>query len=287
MVVIALVRRLPRRVALVLGAAVGRTALLLARPERRRALANLARAYPELASGRRHRLARQSFAELGRCAFECMATRSRDVGRLVDTEAAEHRMRQQLAAGRGLVFVSAHFGNWELMAAAVARLSLAPVYVLARRSYDPRFTKLIEDFRARRGVCCLWVESPGHLRRALRVLQSGGIIGVLLDRPVDRGAVQSDFFGHPAPTSPVAAWLSRLARTPVVVGFIRRGIDGRHRLSVRRVDPGDEGGPGSKTAADARFTQRLTGEIQHSIERSPGHWAWSLDRWRSAGLGGS
>ena len=82
-------------------------------------------------------------------------------------EPSRHALDQALAAGRGVMFATGHIGNWELMAIELARLGY-PISTVAKESYDPRFTRLIERFRARFGVQAIYRGRPGASTAMLR-----------------------------------------------------------------------------------------------------------------------
>lgn len=278
---IAAARQLPPRLAVAIGAGVGLLAGLLAGRERRRALRNVQRVWPALPRRARRALVRRMFVNLGRSALECVVMHKLDRGRAAVvrfTPGSLAALRAALARGRGVVYVTGHVGNWELMARAVA--AEAPVYVLARSSYDPRFTRLIDRFRRANGVVSLWVEDPGHLRAALRALRSGAILGVLVDQPLRSGGVGVPFLGHPAATTTIAAALARASGAPLVAGFIRRTAACSHEIDVRALALGElRRGPDGLLDT----TRRCSSAVESAVGADPSQWLWSLDRWRGSG----
>jgi KDO2-lipid IV(A) lauroyltransferase len=275
---------LPHPMAALLGRGLGWLAWHLGRREQRRALENLARVYPGLPSLRRRQIARRCFTGLGLSAMECVV-----MGRLrarFGTEASPVRFtrgsrRALLEAhgrGRGVLFVTAHIGNWELMAAAVA--DQLPVSVLFKPSYDDRFTRMISRFRGNSGIESIPVSRKGHLRQALQALERGRVLGVLMDSPTDRGWPTS-FLGRPAWTSTLVASIASRRQVPVVVGFIHRMGSCQHAISVRLLEPGVtiQGGRGLEPVH--AVTEQLSYEIEREILSLPEEWVWSLDRWRS------
>jgi KDO2-lipid IV(A) lauroyltransferase len=287
---VALGRWLPVELAVALGGAVGRLAALVAGRERRRALSNLERVWPAMPDGRRREVVRAAFENLGRSALECVVMHKlrRRLGagaaspvRFVAGSAAA--LHEALAAGRGVVYVTGHVGNWELMAAAVA--TLAPVYVLARGSYDPRFTRLIDRFRRQSGIVSLWIEEPGCLRAALRALRQGAIVGVLVDQPAREGGVRLPFLGRSAPTTTIAAGLARASGAALVAGFIRRRRGCAHEVSVQRLAVAQRGGTRADRVALVEATRACSAAVERAVLDEPTQWTWSLDRWRFAAQG--
>lgn len=278
---VALLSWTPRRMVVPLGRFLGRCARVFARRERQRALDNIAASSLALSREEHGALVREVFANLGASVIEALVLQrlqSRLVGEQpwVEIPAAAQLVLQRAAErGRGVVFVTAHVGNFELLAAAIAQLH-GTVHVLARRSYDPRLTRLLERRRQRCGVEPLWVDDRHHLLATLRVLRAGGWVGVLLDQPV-RGAPEVPFFGRSAPTSTLAARLQRSQGASLLVGFLRRGMSPKglptHQLTVEEIEP-------TEGIDDLTLTAALTTRIEDEVRARPVDWLWTLDRWR-------
>lgn len=226
----------------------------------------------------RLRLLREMFIHLGRSALECVVLH-RLAGRFGTpadpvrfSPGALEALMQAAAPGKGVLYVTAHMGNWELMGAAVARH--LPVSVLYKPSYDPRFTRMICRFREAHGVRGIDVSRPGHLKKVLRALRQGSVVGVLLDQPSEAGEM-IPFLGRPAPTSTLVTTMARRTGAAVVAGFIVRQGRARHEVSI--VPLGQAGRP-----PDVRACLK---PMERAITRAPAQWIWSLNRWRLRGQG--
>ncbi len=267
---LALVSLLPLRLASSLGAWFGRLAFAVAGKERRKALASLARA------GLPAETARACFEHLGRAAFElaCIAQIDRRFDEVVEWPAPDRAVLDAaLDRGRGVVFVSAHLGNWELLARRVSHAGY-PCHTIAKETTDPRTTALVERFRASAKLQSIWRGREGAARAMLRVLKGNGILGLLIDQDTDVQSVWVDFFGHPAKTPRAAADLALRLGSAVVLGFCARVADGpRYRLSMVEV-PTD--------GLDAhQLTAKLTQLIEAKIREAPAQWVWMHQRWKS------
>lgn len=177
---------------------------------------------------------------------------------------ARQIFRAALAEGRGVVFVTAHLGPWERMAALLVEEGF-PVATVARESYDPRLTRLYERLRAPRGVRCIYRGRPGAARRVLRELSQGGAVGFLVDLPARVPALTVELFGQATamPVGPAKIALAR--RAAVVVGT--PGVDSEVVLS--RVST-------AALAADRagveELTHRLAAELTRRICATPKAW---------------
>ena len=276
---LALIQLLPTGVVRGLGRALGWLAGWIPAPERRRAASNLARVWPKMAPGDRRRLLRRVYANLGQLAAEGALAR-----RLTTTDSwpnavqfdqrALALLQQSVGEGRGVVFVTAHYGSWELLAAALARF--APLSVLAKRSYDARLDALVSHWRGKSGIETIWVQQPNHLKRAARRIRSGAIVGILIDQPIE-GAPRLPFLGRPASTNLAPAILARATKAPLLVGFIEQLSIGVHRVALQRIE-GTRISAGRRTALQT--AQSLNDCVEAQILAEPGQWAWTLDRWR-------
>lgn len=152
-VLTALCRRLDWRRVQAFGRALGRAGWWLARRDRNRALEHLAFAFPELPGGERRRLARRMFAHFGTLLGECLHLTDKgceEIARHVEVEGWE-RVTALRAAGRGVLIVTGHCGNWELLAATINCRGLG-MAVVARELEEPRFNAFLLALRERFGT---------------------------------------------------------------------------------------------------------------------------------------
>lgn len=280
---------LPRRLLMALGPALGWVAHLVALPERSRARDNIARSMLRGGPHAERALVRAVFRHLGQSLVECVALRRRAAfleAQVAFVDGAELRLREAYRQGRGVVLVTAHLGNWELMGALIARLGR--LCVLARSSYDPRLTQLIAAFRRANHLETIWVDHPGALRRACSVLLKGAILGILVDQRPRQGGCEIEFLGRTARMSTLAAALSRRTGATLMCGYAFRQSNGLHRVAIEPVasDPVamiDPVAIPSSVSGRAVQLRSVTTTIAHLIEqailRAPEQWLWTLDRW--------
>ena len=246
-----LARLLPGRVAYALarGIAFG---FWVANPSRRAAVrANLARVAPEKTPREREALARRMFATFA----ESLVDALRATGR-VTIEGGE-LLRDALAEGHGVLLWSAHLGNWELAAAALAGTGL-DVAALAR-AHDDREVEKFFDARRRKAGVRVVARCPGA-REARRVLRSRGLLALLGDRRFGVGGRAVTFFGLPArlPAAPVA--LAQRTGAALVPGFVVRTAPGRYRVQVEPPVTG------------ARALETLAATLERYVRAHPEQW---------------
>jgi KDO2-lipid IV(A) lauroyltransferase len=267
---------LPLRLGQWVGARLGDLGWLLLRGRRAVALDNLARALgAETTPAERARIGRDSFRNLGMNAVEACVFYFRPPQRLLSRVEVrgEANLVAAAALGRGLLGLTAHLGNWELLAAAT---TLTPIRLSAvyRPLDDPTLDRILERFRSRVGVELIGKRNAiADIRDALR---RGRMVGVLLDQNASRReSVFAPFFGVPASTSKGLALIALRTGAPVIPSFIYRAADGRH---VAEFGPALPVPPDGDLVA---YTQTFNEAIEAAIRRHPGQWFWLHRRWKT------
>jgi KDO2-lipid IV(A) lauroyltransferase len=274
-----LFRFLPRPACLWVGQAFGGLVFRLDRKHRRLALANLEIAFgPAADPAARRRIARASFRHFGRVTADSLKwtrLRASQRARLLKVEGAE-RILQALRQGRGALIFSAHFGNWEVAAEAVA--ALAPLSVVAR----PLDNRLVEAelARYRRRLGAKVISKFQAARPILQALRQNEMVAILIDQNVLRSqAVFVDFFGRPAATTPALASFHLRTRSPLIPVFCLPGP--RSSYLVKVGDPLTFP-PGGEIDRDVlKITQACTKMVEIAIRENPGLWFWFHNRWKT------
>ncbi len=255
------------------GRAVGRVGWRLSRRDRRRTLDHVAIAFPDMPDAEREELARASYRHLGMTGTECFHLMHRDCAAIadyVDVEGWEN-VEAVRAAGRPVLIVTGHCGNWELLAAAINCRGLG-MAVIARRANDPRLGDPILDLRRRFGTETINRAAPGASRKLLTTLRDGGALGMLIDQDTPVKGVWVPFFGRPAFTPVGAAEIAVKRDAGVVPTFIARQPDGRHRAVFH---------PALDLPEDhTEATAMMTAAIEAQIREYPEQWVWLHRRWR-------
>ena len=271
------VRLLPMPVARACGGALGRAVYLVDGFHRRIALTNLAQAFPSRSEGERRAVARAMFVHFGRLLLELIkfGTLS-DAQMLACTESdGEDRVLQAYQQGRGVLFVTGHFGYWEMQAIAQP-LRVRPVSVLARPLDNPYLHGWLERIRTRTGNSVIYRQ--GAIRKVMRELAANRGVAVLIDQHLHTAdAVYVDFFHRPAATTSALAALALRTGAPVIPVFALPLPRGRYRFVYERPVP-----PPREDSPDAvrEFTQRCTDVLEMYVRRDPELWLWMHRRWR-------
>jgi KDO2-lipid IV(A) lauroyltransferase len=275
----ALVALLPLGVARAAFRALGRVASRLPIRENRIARKNIVAAFPELGESERKKIYRDCYRQIGASAGEAMKiamSGMKTAGLVSWAPGAREIVDDARSEGMGVVWITGHVGNWELMAMWVAEQGY-PVNTIAKESYDPRFTDLIRRHREDRGVHCLWKGDPAIKEKIIGVFLGGGMLGFLMDQDTKVPGVFADFFGRKAFTPSMPAKIVAQAGIPVVAGFIHRQPDDTHVLSVHRIDCTVPEG----TDPVVYLTTVFNAAIESEIRAHPAEWVWMHDRWKT------
>jgi Kdo2-lipid IVA lauroyltransferase/acyltransferase len=274
---VALVRLMPFAMVDFCGTCLGQAFFWFDRPHRRIAEQNVLEAFPSRSAGERRQIVQRAFVHFGQLLFALLkfSTLTPDeILARVEFSGDEHvRLAQE--RGKGILFVTGHFGFWEIQALAHA-LKLRPMTVLARTLDNPRLNDLLERIRTRTGNGVVYRRRT--IRRVMRLLAEGQGVGILIDQhTLGNDAIQVEFFGRPAATTPVVAALALRTGASVIPLFALPIGAGRYRLMYEHpvVPP-----PEDSEHRVREFTQRCTDVLEMYVRRNPELWLWMHRRWR-------
>jgi KDO2-lipid IV(A) lauroyltransferase len=271
---------LPRKAAISVGGFLGRIAFLIIRDARRSTLSNLNMAFGEEKNERELTgLGSEVFRNVGMNVADAVRLRKMswdDVERITEIEGLEH-FDTAYKTGKGVIGVTGHIGNFELLAAYFS-LRGYKMSVVGRELYDPRLDRLL--LRNRESVGLENIPSSAGVKPIMRALKAGRFLGVLADQDSSRvRGVFVDFFGRPARTPAGPGLLSYKTGSPIIPMAILRKGKNRHKIVVKpQVELGFSGDR-EKDLVDV--TQKYTKVLESIIRECPAQWLWMHDRWKS------
>ena len=194
---------------------------------------------------------------------------------LVQSEGLEHLItaREQ---GKGIVMVSAHFGNWEMMGRYAASQGF-PMTVVARETENPDFAEYIRSLREFGGYHVMY-RGSNTVRELLRILKRKGYVGLLPDQ--NSGDMFAPFFGVPAGTVAGPASFSLHTGATLIPVFCVRLPDDTYRVII--LPPIDTHSTGDKNADTQRVMEEVNRVLESVIRQYPEQWLWIHNRWKSA-----
>ena len=275
---LALVNTIPRQAALLICDMLGRLAAVFATRTRDTMVSNIRMAYgTDLPETDAEALARDVFRNIGRNAVDALRLRkidSENVDSLVRFQGLDN-LQAAFDEGRGVVAVSAHLGNFELLGACLA-LKGFPVTVVATGLYDERLDRLLRANRSLGGVNLV---PRSHATSAvLRALRQGHVVGLLVDQDTRVPGVFVQFFGRPAHTPSGPTVIAGRSGAPIVPMAIRRLEDDTHEITVNPAISVESRPSKDQVVA---VTQRYTTELESFVRNSPAQWVWMHERWKT------
>jgi heptosyltransferase-2 len=267
---------LPLRALFAIGSFMGLGAWLLLPQYRRLAQRNLEIAFANEKSSRElRRIVRRHFQHLGAnlvCSVKMGSMPPEKMAHHLETENFDSAHRE-LRAGTPVVLLLSHIGNWEMFA---QLFSHYVDYVRLSTVYQKLGNRFIDEDvrrkRARTGVE-LFDRSEGF-HKAIELLRSGGLIGILGDQHAGDHGVWTPFFGRLASTSPLPGLLAKRTGAAVVAAAVYTVAPARWRMVFTpRIDsPGD--------SVDA-ITAKANVAIEKQIRQAPEDWFWVHNRWKT------
>ena len=271
---------LPRPLARAFAIAIAWLVYLLHFRLRQVGMRNLAMVFPEKTETDRRRILRGVFTSLGRQLAElCQLPRytAQNVDEVVVYDGLENYERAY-ARGNGVLFLTAHFGGWELSAFAHS-LHGHWLHVVMRPMDNPYLDRLLQSYRTMHGNKV--VPKDDFVRGLLAAMKAGETVGILMDTNMTPPqGVFVDFFGIPACTASGLARIALRADAAVVPSFtIWDESLGKYRL---RFDPAvDLVRTGDLEADIIANTQKFTKVIEDYVRQYPDQWLWVHRRWKT------
>jgi KDO2-lipid IV(A) lauroyltransferase len=272
-------RGLPLSLGQFLGASLGQVAFSMVRIRRRVTLENLQQAF----SGSREKkelrkIAARCYRNLGRgvvefCRFPTLT--ADNLCQILEIEGLEHCQRA-MASGRGVIILSGHFGAWELLGPAFA-LNGYPVDLLVRAQRNPLADELMSGHRSRVGAGIIRVSRTP--RGVIRSLRQNHVLVMLADQDGGRDGIFVPFLGRLASTPRGVARFAEETGAPILMSFVVRQGDRRHRLIIE--PPMEIAHTGDRESYLFKILQAYTQRLESYVRTYPDQWFWPHRRWKT------
>lgn len=272
------VRLLPLRAAQSFGKFLGSLFYWLFAERRAIAILNLRHAFPEKSDGEIKSIARGAFQNFGISVAEFVwfprmtPRRLRKIVRLSNIDLIEALLRR----GKGLILMSGHFGNWELLGLSTAHFSGHPITIIVHNQRNQLVHKVLNQYRCRWGNSS--VPRELSVRESLRRLTDGKVVAMAADQSASRDGLFVRFFGRPAATHRGPAIFSLRTGAPIVMGFLIRNTRGKHEGIFEEVKTDDLRGYSEEHVAE--LTRRHVAVLERYVRQYPDHWLWMHRRWK-------
>jgi Kdo2-lipid IVA lauroyltransferase/acyltransferase len=270
---------LPLGLCLFIARRLGDAAFSLVRFRRRVTLENLHAAFGDRYTGREYvGIARRCYRNFAMTFVEILRFERESQADLVartDLEGLEHMQAAQ-ARGKGIVYLTAHVGNWESMGAVIRHYDHA-LTVISGDQKNLFVDRLIKRIRAKIGMQQIPIGSS--LKAVLRVLRANGRVALVADQDAGRDGLFIPFFGRLASTSVGPARFAVRTGASVVIGLDRRTTRGRH---VGRLYPPIVSRPEAPAEEEERrILAEYTRVLEEYVRAAPEEWFWMHRRWKT------
>ncbi|MCP4549000.1 MAG: lysophospholipid acyltransferase family protein [bacterium] len=263
------------------GAFWGWTAFHIFRVRRTATLRNLRMAFGDRYSEEElQSLASRCFVNFGRTFMEYFALpafHKRNIMQRIEYEGEEH-MQAALAGGKGVLFLAAHFGNWEVAAIATSKLGV-PLHTVVGDLANPVVDEVVNNLRESLGL--IVDRRRMGLRAVLRALKQGHGIGIQADQEARWNGIPVPFFGMTSLTHPGTAWFSLKTGAPILQAYALRVGNGFRVVYEPPIWPNAE----ATDEEVLKLTALHTARLENLIRRYPDQWFWLHKRWKRAPRG--
>jgi KDO2-lipid IV(A) lauroyltransferase len=263
-----------------LSAFFGRVVYCVARDATNIAKRNLKKCFPEISEKEIIRITKEMFCNEVKNFFELANFPRMNSAFMKDISYVENAdlIKESLKKGRGILFVSAHTGNWEITAATVASMGVR-VNVVAKKIYIDELNDMLVGYRTSKNVNVILRDARDTGRKLLRALRRGEILAMLIDQDTRVPGIFVDFFGEQAWTPSGLAVLALRSGADVLVGIDQRIDRYKHKTVVKGPVSIDLSGDFDTDVKN--LTQKASLLLEEHIRKYPQQWVWFHERWKT------
>lgn len=264
-------RLFPLRFGLKIATLLGKLIFYLDKTHRERALKNLKLAFPEKNNEEIFKICKETFINLAKTFIEFI-----NLPFLNDkyyknfNVIGEDNLKNALKKKRGIVAITSHLDNWELLGAFVVKLGypLAAVYHPMRNKYSDRF---INNIRKKTGIELIPMKEAA--RAGLKALKENKLLGLISDQDAGDAGIFINFFNQPASTFKGPAVFASKTKAPMILFTLIRQKNDYHTLYISEE---------LKIKNDVYYDTKLWSDlVEDWIRKYPSQWFWVHRRWHT------
>ncbi|PIV52383.1 MAG: hypothetical protein COY53_10185 [Elusimicrobia bacterium CG_4_10_14_0_8_um_filter_37_32] len=269
---------LPRRTALLLGALLSNTARVCLASREKLVRKNLSLTFPDKNDSEINTIAGNVWKNFGFGLAEFIKIKQTDKKNYIkyaEFDESEINFREAFKDKKGVILLTAHFGNWEMMGASLLFRGYK-IMTIARNLRNPYGNRAIAKMREIGGGRT--VEEHQAVRESLRWLRAGNCLAIIIDQHITEGGVIVDFLGRPAYTTPIITLLAKKTGAKIVPVYNLRTQPGKIRIFAEKVV---ELISTSDNKQDLMVnTENFNKIIGKWILKNPEQWFWLHNRWK-------
>jgi len=216
----------------------------------------------------------ENIAQLGIEMFRFPSFDQSYVDKFLTIEGYE-KMEQALLENRGIIFLAAHFGNWEL-SSVVSAIVGHPMKILVREQRHSRLNDFLTAMRETHGN--EMIGKGMAVREIVKALRDNQIVGILSDQSGGPDGIFVELFGRRTTTPPGVVSIAKRTECIVLPSFIIRGKNGHHRIEIN--DPLIIPNTGDDERDIKMGLTNYLKTLEHYISMYPDQWLWGHKRWK-------
>ena len=218
------------------------------------------------------KLVSKVFARMAQTAFECLNSNyvvSNHENCVYFPNVDELKSRLDKS---GCLFLSAHIGNWELLAPYITKALKLKGSLVARTARSPIMHHILNNFRDKSGAEVVWKSKRAGAVQAMQYLKNGYCLGALIDQDTQVDSIMLPFFGHSAKTPSGIVNIAKRVDASIASVFVIRTATGKFECRCQFIDQ-------TKSLEDILLTYHQ--HLEEVIREFPDQWVWFHKRWRT------
>lgn len=237
---------------------------------------NIKLAFPEKSDSEIRKILKKSYINFSIVFIEILYMYKFDFNKLKDViKIEDYDLQDIVSQGNGLILLSAHFGNWEMLAASSAAKFGYPYSIVVKDVRNSLVDRFMNDLR------CKWgnkIIKPGAaLREIIKEIRDKKIVALLADQRATMEAPKMKFFGKETSVYTGPAYLAVRLKTPILCYLGYRNDDGTYSIRSHKIKVDDNLSDEEKVI---QITKRYFEILETEIRKYPDHWLWFHDRWK-------
>ncbi len=239
---------------------------------------NLTIAFPEKSSDEIKTLARKNYYCITVTFMELLIlsrASEKDIMNMVE-EGNLNNARKRIEENKGLIFVTGHFGNWELAALYAGLYANISLQVLVKRQRNPYVADWMTKMRERFGN--KEITLGVSVKELYKTLALGGTIAIVGDQRGPRDGIRVNYFNQPTMTFQGFSVLSLKRKVPVFVAFFIRNSVGKYRIKITEMSYDNL--PENNSEAIQELNQRYMTILEETVKETPEQWFWMHNIWK-------
>lgn len=225
-------------------------------------------------------LAKKNFIEISKSVAEILLLLVGKMGldeQIENGKEALNKLKNIVGENKnGIIFVTAHFGNWEYLAHYFGTHGYQTAIIGRKGNNELIENRITTPFRKKFGNDLIYKDDA--MMKMVRTLKSGGNVGILTDQKGDRNSVETTFFGRVCTTTKSVASLHLKFNSVIVPIFAKRLENSKFEIIIEKFPeiPANL----SKDEAEKFITQKCNDIFENVVRSAPEQWFWMHNRWR-------